>query len=1145
MSSALHRPFRILIVEDKPADVELLLAQLHQAGVGVRQKIVASKAAYLESLTPDLDAIICDYSMPQLSGREALELLQAKGLDIPLLFISSASGEEKAVELMQLGAADYVMKDRLARMPQALGRAIAAAAARQELRDQQTQYRILFDGNPSPMWVFDLESLRFLEVNDMARRHYGFTRQEFLAMSILDIRPAEDIARVRDDLAHRIDTWSDGKTWRHLHKDGSLHLVETYSTTISFKGRPARMVMSLDVTERERKARELRLSEARLRAVIDAEPECVKTVSAEGHILEINPAGLRLFEVESNREIQGRHIGDFIHPEDRPAYLELHHKSAAGGSGHLQFRVIGMKGTERWMETHSVSLKDGEAAPGSVLSVTRDITDQRRAEAAMRLQASMLDQIGQAVIATDLSGKVIYANRFAGELFGWLSLAEMGGTDILEVTVPQTSRADAQQIMAGLERGEKWSGEFICRRRNGTEFEALVTSAPLLDNNGKLLGITAIYSDITDRKRVEATLRQSEADLENAQRIAHVGSWKWDVTSEEMESSAEVYRIFGIRPGERALNCARLMRAVHPEDLHLVEQAFADALAGRGRYSIDHRVVHPNGTQRVVHGEAEVIFDESGKPLKVVGTVQDVTARKAIEAELRESAERIGEQAALLDLAHDAIMVRSMEDRILYWNHGAQKLYGWNAQEVLGKEASGFLHNDDPFAVNSSRTALLETGEWTGECKHLRKNGGTVTVRSRWSLVRDERGEPKSILIINTDITEQKKIEAQFLRAQRLESIGTLASGVAHDLNNVLSPILMSAPLLHTDLDAELREKIITTIEQSAERGAQIVKQVLTFARGVEGERVLIDPSHLLKEMVQIAEQTFPKSIRVTSRYPEDLWLVEADPTQFHQILLNLSVNARDAMPNGGTLQLAAENFEVDEHYASMMPGAEPGVYVLITATDNGLGIPSEIVDKIFDPFFTTKDLGVGSGLGLSTVLGIVKSHGGFLAVESEPGTGSTFKVFLPAISGTATLAAETETAPEGKGETILVVDDEPAILAAAKLILERQNYRVLGANDGPEALAVFAQEMSKIDVVMTDLMMPFMDGVAVVRSMKKMKPDVRIIASTGLDERTRLSELQGLGVNASLPKPYNRAKLLETLRAVVENGAVNGAGLS
>jgi two-component system, cell cycle sensor histidine kinase and response regulator CckA len=410
-------------------------------------------------------------------------------------------------------------------------------------------------------------------------------------------------------------------------------------------------------------------------------------------------------------------------------------------------------------------------------------------------------------------------------------------------------------------------------------------------------------------------------------------------------------------------------------------------------------------------------------------------------------------------------------------------------------------------------------------------------VRSRWTLVRDEMGRPKSILIINTDVTEQKRVEEQFLRAQRLESIGTLASGVAHDLNNILVPILMAAPLLRGDLPKEEREKFLTIVESSAERGASIVKQVLTFARGADGDRVLLQPIYLIGEVAKIAEQTFPKSISVRTRYPENLRPLEADATQLHQVLLNLAINARDAMPHGGDLTFSVENFDVDDHYASMTPGAKPGPHVMMQVSDTGTGIPRHIIDKIFDPFFTTKDVGLGTGLGLSTVLGIVKSHGGFVHVYSEAGH-TSFKIFLPAAKGDDSSPETPVDIPIGKGQTILVVDDESGIREVAQAVLIKHGYKVLVAEDGPTALALLARHSSEIQVMLTDMVMPFMDGLTLVRTVRKMEPDIRVILSTGRPEDPRTSEVALLHVHGCLTKPYTRETLLLMLDRVLNTSA-------
>jgi two-component system, cell cycle sensor histidine kinase and response regulator CckA len=519
----------------------------------------------------------------------------------------------------------------------------------------------------------------------------------------------------------------------------------------------------------------------------------------------------------------------------------------------------------------------------------------------------------------------------------------------------------------------------------------------------------------------------------------------------------------------------------------------------------------------------------------VLSVVQDRSAYRHAE-------ERSREQADLLDLASDAIIVCDLEGRITFWNQGATRLYGWTTEEALGAQMVEMIMRDVS-ALAKTEKGLRERGQWSGELGQKTKDGRHLTVNSRWTLVRNDHGEPKSVLSINTDLTETKKLEAQFLRAQRQESIGTLASGIAHDLNNILSPILMSVAILRRTAGPE-SERMLGIIESSAERGAGIVKQVLTFARGVEGERVLLQPKHLLSEMSKILAQTFPKNIDLQANYPADLWTVTGDATQLHQVLLNLCVNARDAMgEKGGALTIAAENVDVDEHFARMNPGAQLGPHVVLKVTDNGSGMPPEVMDKIFDPFFTTKEVGKGTGIGLATVIGIVKSHGGFLTVQSEVGVGTTFRVFLPATlsEGTAETAQEREVDLRGNGELILVVDDEPPIREALVQTLEDFGYRAYTAEDGSDALALYFQRRGEIKVVLTDLAMGQMDGLSLVRALRKLDAQVRVIVSSGHCQPEQTIALEKLGVTTFLDKPYNAGKLLRAVRAELD-GALLGA---
>jgi PAS domain S-box-containing protein len=524
-------------------------------------------------------------------------------------------------------------------------------------------------------------------------------------------------------------------------------------------------------------------------------------------------------------------------------------------------------------------------------------------------------------------------------------------------------------------------------------------------------------------------------------------------------------------------------------------------------------------------------LNAEGKPYQYVAIRSDITERKRAEEQIRE-------QAALLDQAQDAILVRDLDQNILFWNKGAAEIYGWSAEGVLGKNAAEILFKDRSAQFDAARQAIIQNGEWKGEMHQTRRDGSDIVVESRWTLVRDEQGQPKSILIINTDVTEKKRMESQFLRAQRMESIGTLAGGIAHDLNNVLSPILMAIDMLQLRVSDESSKKWFEVLRANAERGASMVRQVLSFARGVEGERVALQPKHLIKEIVKILRETLPKSIEINFQIPNDLWIISADATQMHQVLMNLCVNARDAMPEGGSITIKAENVFVDENYARMHLEAKPGRFVVITVADTGPGMTVEIQSRIFEPFFTTKEMTKGTGLGLSTALTIVKSHGGFINVYSELHKGSQFAVYLPALDtpgSVDSIAAQTDL-PLGHGELILVVDDEESIREITRGTLETFGYTVLTASDGTEALALYADRKTEIAVVLTDMVMPFMDGPATIRALQRMNPKVRIIAASGLGTGHHAGEGMLEGVSVFLNKPYTAEKLLKTLAEVLRS---------
>jgi len=517
----------------------------------------------------------------------------------------------------------------------------------------------------------------------------------------------------------------------------------------------------------------------------------------------------------------------------------------------------------------------------------------------------------------------------------------------------------------------------------------------------------------------------------------------------------------------------------------------------------------------------------------VESTLRIFAARAAAEMERQHSDARIREQASLLDMAQDAIIACDLGHVITYWNKSAERLYGWTGGEAVGRTVKDLLYRDEE-SFSQAFAHTRRTGEWVGEMRHVTRNSRDLIIVSRWTLVRDGQGEPNGFLFINTDISEHRKLEQQFLRAQRLESIGTLAGGIAHDLNNILAPISMAIELLKMRIPDERGTELLDTIAASAKRGADMVGQVLSFARGMEGRRVEIQPWHLIREVEKIMRDTFLKNIRFEVSAGRDLWAVRGDPTQLHQVLVNLCVNARDAVGENGEISITAGNVEIDGSFAGMNLESKPGPHIYIEVRDNGEGISSEIMDKIFDPFFTTKSVDKGTGLGLSTSLAIVKSHGGFVRTSSVPGKGTSFRVYLPAFPElTEAIGQDRVELPYGNGETILVVDDEAFIREITQETLQTFGYQTLLATNGQEAVAIYKIRRNEIDVVLTDMMMPGMDGAATIRALNQINPLVRIIATSGIDSNKDLARAAG-GVTVFLPKPCTAELLLKSLKTLL-----------
>ena len=685
------------------------------------------------------------------------------------------------------------------------------------------------------------------------------------------------------------------------------------------------------------------------------------------------------------------------------------------------------------------------------------------------------EQHPDALFISALDGRVIEANNALLDRVGYSrkQLIELGIVPVVGENTDEFKAAEYEAAMAGLQRRNRMTGT----RQDGETFRVEVITVPL-KVDGTVVAILGIARDIEALEGAQEARRIIEERFESALNSISDGIYFLD----------KDFRFIYLNPrGEAISNRTRnelqgqLIWDEFPP-LRTSEFGIAYLRAMQEQVKI---VVRERYEPLGLALEATIYPSPDGLAIYV----RDVTDEEAALALLRERDRRIASQAALLDKTGDAMVVRSLDHVIQYWNRGAVAMYGWRADEAVGQSIRDLLY-ESPKEFDTATAIVMAAGEWIGDIEQVGRDGHTIISSCRWSLVLDDQGLPDAIFAVNSDVTERRRADELAAREQRMKSLGTLAGGIAHDLNNVLTPLLMSVQLLAADETDAGKLQTLGVIETSVKRGAEMIRQVLSFARGVDGRRVPVHLARLVDDTLAFCRETLPQRITVTSDVDPDIDTI-GDPTQLLQVVINLVTNARDVLPDGGGIHIAV-------HWEEGASAARPRNAV-ISVSDTGPGIEPEVARHMFEPFFTTKDVGVGTGLGLAICAAIVRSHGGDMRASSDTRAGARFEVVLAGAPHNATEAiARRSSASRGNGELVLIVDDEAEIRRTASRVLESYGYRTAVAAHGGEAVTYLESFPSTVDLVLTDVSMPVVSGLAAAEVIAERFPDVPVLFMSG-----------------------------------------------
>jgi PAS domain S-box-containing protein len=1024
-------------LEDNPADALLVRDQLAQEELAAEVRHVDNRKDFVQALDErPWDLVLADYRLPGYTGLDALKLVRRKYPWLPFILMSGTLGEQAAIESLKAGATDYVLKQMRDRLPAAVRRAVAEAgerqrrqAAEEDLRRSERQYRLLFQGNPHPMWVFDLETLAILEVNEAATQHYGYSREEFLAMTLGDLRVPED---PRHGKLPAADIKAQGLVWRHRRKNGAEMDMEVIWSPLAFHGKLAALTLATDVTVRRRVTQRNsvfgRLSH-NLSAVTTASEAAMFICEAADELFHWDDFALDLYSAERDEVV-------------------------------------------------------------SLLTITT--VEGQRVEIPSSPQPKIANALVQRVIAR--------------------------GAEL--VTKAETGDKDGTTMLAPIRKGDRVIGVLFIQRRQAHSYAArdVEILQTLADQCGGAL----------QRVQVEEELRQSQRRFRDLFENSPDAIFVEALDGRVLDVNRGACTLHGMTR-DQLVGCNAVEKLAPEAGREAAREAFQKLASGQVAW-VESEIQRADG--RAVPVEIRAVRVEFDGAPALLLHMRDITERRAAEMALRSSEILF---RSVWENSVDGMRLTDEQGTIVAANEAFCRLVGLSHDRLEGK----------PFTVVYS-TKLDWEQMLRSHCERFRA-GAIREKQELQRILHDDRvvifeitdsyvesgGKPRLLLSLFRDATSHRRLEEQLRQSQKMEAIGQLAGGIAHDFNNILTIILGHATLLTM---ARLEPKALVSaqqIKQASERAAGLTRQLLAFGRKQIFNPRPLDLNRVVSKMTDLLSRLLGEDISLQLNFSSQPAIVAADVSMLEQIMLNLSVNSRDAMPRGGELAVRIAVCNVDEEHILRVAEARVGKFVRLSHADTGEGIPPENLPRIFEPFFTTKELGKGTGLGLATVFGIVKQHDGWVEVESELGQGTTFHIYFPIVSEVAVEPEQQENQFQARTgtETILVVEDERDLREIVTRTLNLNGYRVFQAVDGQNALQIWAEYKNEIDLMFTDVVMPGgLNGRELAERLWADKPGLKVIFSSGYGADT-------LGKNFKLDPKLNylqKPYLPQTLSRVI-----------